>query len=252
MDTDNIPNNLEDVNPNNNPYVLLEKAIENMNNDMLIKLSKLCEEDLYLAMMLSSFDKILTEGSDEVLFLLGSFLERPEYVDLYNKLYAINEFRKAVKNREIGIIMEIFCKIDERLMLPYLVKYLDNLLKDDRLEVSSQLATYFVGSEYIEEYNQICDRIKEIIGKNYHNSEPPEPILILDSQSVPSPVPPPPRQPISRQPISRSIPKPVSWSSPSIGPVAFSSSERDPFSSSADVTFTSGKPPPRRVFKPQR
>ena len=151
--------NLEDVNENNNPYKLLEKAIEGMNSDEIIRLFKLCEKDLYIAVIISSFDEILTKGNDNLLYFLGNALLPCELGEDYSRLFFVNEFRKAVKNKDSTRFMEIITRERENVLLPYLAKKLDELLKEDDLSMFSSLATCFVDTEYVSEYERVCERI---------------------------------------------------------------------------------------------
>jgi len=166
-----IPEHLEDVNPDNNPYNLLSRAIEQMNSSRIIDLYDNCERDIFLITIVSDIDNILAHGSDDLLYFLGNKLITHEYTTEYNKLYMANEFRKAIKAKDVICMMDLTRHISVDIYLPYLVKNLDELLKTEDIGLCSQLATCLVTSKYRDEYDRVCRRIKDIMEPNSHRDE---------------------------------------------------------------------------------
>ena len=166
-----IPQYLEDVNPDNNPYNLLSKAIEDMNSSLIIDLYDNCERDIFLITVVSAIDNILAHGSDDLLYFLGNKLITHEYTDIYNKLFMVNEFRKAVKDKNTYVIMQLTSHINEKLYLPYIIKNLDELLKTSEVWLCSQLATCLVTTIYRDEYDRVCKKIKYLIEPGSSDNE---------------------------------------------------------------------------------
>tara|TARA_R100000750_G_C2341991_1_gene94585 strand:+ start:884 stop:1648 length:765 start_codon:yes stop_codon:yes gene_type:complete len=241
-----IPEHLEDVNPNNNPYNLLSKAIEDMNSSRIIELFDKCERDIFLITIVSDIDNILAHGSDDLLYFLGNKLITHEYVDTYNKLYMVNEFRKAVKAKDSFAIMRLTSHISENIYLPYIVKNLDELLKTNEVGLCSQLATCLVISKYRDEYDRVCKRIKYLIEPNSYNDEkfrggtlshvPLGNAVENDTEEWET-------YPF---PDVENIPDTSTYSS---NPEPLRQRAQSSNTSSSSTSFNNNRPPPRRVFR---
>lgn len=163
-------NDLEDITPDNNPYNLLEIAIEKKDSQKMLELCDKCEKDMYLAVILSDFENILSFGSDELLSRLSNLIYTHEYTEYYNRLFTVNQFRTAVKNKDAHRMMDFVVREKDSIALPYLAENLDELLKYNHM--TSDLAACFTGTKYVSEYIKVCERINQLISGDQGNTVP--------------------------------------------------------------------------------
>lgn len=145
------------------PYQILEKSISTMDNEQLIKIYNFCDREVYIAVIISSFDKILIKGSDELFSHLSVILLSEDYKEFYNKLWQINEFKRFIRNRDIDNIMRLFVRIEKEYTLPILSSNLDFLLSSDHIPTLGQLATCFSHTNYYEEYIRTDEAIRALL-----------------------------------------------------------------------------------------
>lgn len=145
------------------PYDILERAIADKDSDKIVQIDSRCDNQIYLTMVLSDFDNVLTHGSDDLLYHLGNRLITFEYAEAYNKLYIVNEFRRAVRDKDDDKMMKLFCIIKQSITLPYIAKRLDILLQSVEIGMLSSLATCFVRTEYQTEYQRVCREINRAL-----------------------------------------------------------------------------------------
>lgn len=140
---------------------ILERAIIRVDINELIRLWSVIEHDTYRFIILVNIDHLWIKMNDQLFSHLSQVFIDHNYVEVYNRIFLMNRFHLSLKNSNYLAIKDLYVQllkegIQESILLNILANNCKDMLKHNQIALNSLLATYFCNSPYIEEYQEVC------------------------------------------------------------------------------------------------
>lgn len=147
---------------------ILERAILRVDINELIRLWNVMEHDTYRFIILVNIDHLWIKMNDSLFSHLSQVFIDHNYVEVYNRIFLMNRFHLSLENSDYHTIKDLYIQllkegIVESILLNILANNYKELLKRGQVPLNSLLAAYFCNSPYLEEYQEVCSNIANMI-----------------------------------------------------------------------------------------